>query len=82
MWMIPGVSVAVLNDTLLLPRYAPYGPDDIGDSFGTYHAVKGGDLNSGKANLAFVDGHVDWVHIGVENLDDAFRLAWPRREWP
>lgn len=82
MWMIPGVSVAVLNDTLLLPRYAPYGPDDIGDSFGTYHAIKGGDLNSGKANLVFVDGHVDWVHIGIENVDDAFRLAWPRREWP
>jgi len=82
MWMIPGVSVAVLNDTLLLPRYEPYGPEDIGDSFGTYHAVKGGDLNSGKANLVFVDGHVDWVHIGLENLDEAFRLSWPRREWP
>jgi prepilin-type N-terminal cleavage/methylation domain-containing protein/prepilin-type processing-associated H-X9-DG protein len=82
MWMIPGVSIAVLNDTLLLPRYPPYGPEDIGDSFATYHAAKAGDLNSGKANLVFVDGHVDWIHIGVENLDDAFRLAWPRREWP
>ncbi|HUT29385.1 MAG TPA: type II secretion system protein [Sedimentisphaerales bacterium] len=82
MWMIPGVSIAVLNDTLLLPRYPPYGPEDIGDSFATYHAAKAGDLNSGKANLVFVDGHVDWIHIGAENVDEAFRFAWPRRESP
>ncbi|MHC4664861.1 MAG: type II secretion system protein [Planctomycetota bacterium] len=82
MWMNPGVSDAVLNDTVLLPRYPPYGLDDISDSFGTFHFTKGGDLTTGKANLVFVDGHVDTVHIGVNNLDDAFRLSWPKRYLP
>lgn len=80
--MNPGVTNAVLNDTILLPRYPPYELTDISDSFGTFHSTKGGGLTTGKANLVFVDGHIDSVHIGVNNLDDAFRLAWPKRYLP
>ena len=77
MWIIPGISDAVLNDTLLLFRYPPYRPEDISDSFGTYHSIKNGDLNSGKSNVVYADGHVDWVHIGPENSDEGFQMAWP-----
>jgi prepilin-type N-terminal cleavage/methylation domain-containing protein/prepilin-type processing-associated H-X9-DG protein len=77
MWIIPGISDAVLNDTLLLFRYPPYRPEDISDSFGTYHSMKNGDLSSGKSNVVYADGHVDWVHIGPENSDEGFRMAWP-----
>jgi prepilin-type N-terminal cleavage/methylation domain-containing protein/prepilin-type processing-associated H-X9-DG protein len=82
MWVNPGVSDAVLNDTVLLSRYPPYELADVSDSFGTFHSAKGGDLTTGKANLVFVDGHVDSVHIGADDLDEGFRLAWPKKYLP
>ena len=72
MWEIPSLSTAVLNDTVLLSRYPPYEPDNISDTFGTFHSAKGGDLTTGTANVVFVDGHVGSVHIGADNIDDGF----------
>lgn len=82
MWEIPSLSTAVLNDTVLLSRYPPYEPDNISDTFGTFHSAKRGDLTTGTANVVFVDGHVGSVHIGADNIDDGFRLAWPRKSLP
>jgi prepilin-type N-terminal cleavage/methylation domain-containing protein len=49
MWLRPGCDW-VLNDNALC--------GDGRDWFGTYHNIKGGDLNSGNVNAVFVDSHV------------------------
>lgn len=77
-WPIPGMTDAVLNDTVLLTRYPPYDQEDISDAFGTFHRTTDGDLTTGRANLVFVDGHVDSVHIGINDIDKAFELSWPK----
>lgn len=82
MWTTPGVTDAVLNDTVMLSRYPPYDPEDISDTFGTMHSTKGGDLSTGYANLLYVDGHVDWIHIGKDDIDEAFELSWPKSYLP
>lgn len=78
MWATPGLTDSVLNDTVMLNRFPPYGLTDISDTFGTMHSSQGSDLTSGYANLVFVDGHVDRVHIDKQNIDQAFSLSWPK----
>jgi prepilin-type N-terminal cleavage/methylation domain-containing protein len=56
MWLRPG-CVWVLNDNALC--------GDGRDWFGTFHATKGGDLNSGTANAIFVDAHVEEVRSAL-----------------
>ena len=63
-------------------RYPPYDPEDISDTFGTMHSTKGRDLSTGYANLLYVDGHVDWIHIGKDDIDEAFELSWPKSYLP
>lgn len=82
MWPFPGLTDSVLNDTVMLTRYPPYDLPDISDTFGTFHSTIGDDLTTGSANLLFVDGHVDRVHIGLDDADRAFRLSWPKRYRP
>ncbi len=82
MWPVPGLTDSVLNDTVLLSRYYPFRPEDISDTFGTFHTTKGGDWTTGKANLVFVDSHVDSIHIGVNNKDDGFKVSWPKKVIP
>ncbi|MHC4524962.1 MAG: type II secretion system protein [Planctomycetota bacterium] len=82
MWPIPGLTDSVLNDTVMLSRYPPYETVDISDMFGTLHRARGSDLTTGSANLVFVDGHVESVHIGDEDIDKAFRLSWPKSRIP
>ena len=76
MWTIPGLTRAVLNDNFLIISSL----DNLSssDSFATYHNPPGGDLDKGSANLVFVDGHVELVHVGVENAEDGYKLAWPK----
>ena len=77
-WLIPGLTGDVLNDTnLSIADSSPWV-----DSFATYHKAPRGDLDAGSANVVFVDGHVGSVHIGADNIDDGFRLAWPRKSLP
>src|SRR3989304_4666197 len=51
------------------------------DNYATFHNTSGGLPNNGGANLVYLDGHVDFLRRG-NNLDDGFRLAWPKKELP
>jgi len=77
MWLRPGCSW-VLNDNALCP--------DGRDWFGTFHATKSGDLNSGTANAVFVDAHVEKVRSALkENPSDKSDMEWGKFEkygWP
>lgn len=81
MWVIPGMDVAVLNDTNLWIG-APYNRDY--DFFGTFHNAPGGDLDKGTCNAVFVDGHVEQLDLKYKTLKElrekAWKVAWPA--WP
>ena len=78
-WPIEGLSTYVLNNNNLYLRpinnVIP-GPSDTGiqlyNNIATYHRIKGADLNSGIANIVFVDGHV-----GTGHADNGYHLAMP-----
>ena len=79
MWPIPGLSNAVLNDTALYVN-----PNGTADWFATYHNPPGGDEDNtkGSANVVFLDGHVELVHLGVgvdDVLEKGYKLALPKR---
>jgi prepilin-type processing-associated H-X9-DG protein len=73
MWTIDGLTDEVLNDNCLCVG--------AGDGFATYHNTPGGDLNEGSANVLFLDGHVDLVHVGLENVEDGFKISVPNDRW-
>lgn len=50
------------------------------DNFATFHNTPG-DRDRGSANVVMVDGHVELVRR-VEDLDEGFRLCWPKKELP
>ena len=50
------------------------------DNFATYHNTPG-NRDKGSANVVMVDGHVELVRR-VEDLDEGFRLCWPKKELP
>lgn len=67
-WTIPGVSSLPLNNNILwIQRGNPF------NNIATYHKTKGSDLNSGVANVVFVDGHVDSALA-----EDSYDIAYPR----
>jgi prepilin-type N-terminal cleavage/methylation domain-containing protein/prepilin-type processing-associated H-X9-DG protein len=68
-WTIPGISTLPLNNNILYTRDG----DNPWNSIATYHKTKGGDLDSGVANIVFVDGSV-----GTGLAEDSFELAYPR----
>jgi len=80
MWLRPGCSW-VLNDNALCP--------DGRDWFSTYHSTMSGDLNSGTANLVFVDAHVEEIRSAL-GKDPSYRedmefnkfekYGWPKKE--
>lgn len=78
MWPTEGVTNSVLNDTVLLTRYPPYSSSDISDTLGTFHLTRGSNLSSGKANLLYIDGHVDSYNAGRKDVDEIFALSWPK----
>jgi len=49
--------------------------NDSWNNIATYHNTKGGDLNSGVANVVFIDGHVDSALA-----KDSFEIAYPNYE--
>jgi len=68
-WTTPGVNRLPLNNNMLfIQKTNPW------NNLASYHKTKGGDLNSGVANVVFVDGHVDWAMA-----KDGYDLAYPRR---
>jgi prepilin-type processing-associated H-X9-DG protein len=62
MWIREGCNY-VLNDNAICP--------DGRDWFGTYHSTKSRNLNRGKANVVFVDGHVEEVSSALKDEDPA-----------
>jgi prepilin-type N-terminal cleavage/methylation domain-containing protein/prepilin-type processing-associated H-X9-DG protein len=68
-WTIPGISTLPLNNNILYIREG----NNPWNSIATYHKTKGGDLNSGVANIVFVDGSV-----GTGLAKDSYELAYPR----
>jgi prepilin-type N-terminal cleavage/methylation domain-containing protein/prepilin-type processing-associated H-X9-DG protein len=78
MWTRPPVCIYVLNDNALC--------GDGRDWFGTFHGMKGGDLDSGTVNAVFVDAHVEQVRsaLGEDQTDKSQmeqgkneKFAWP-----
>jgi len=79
-WPIEGLSTYVLNNNNLYLRpinNAIPGPGVTGiqlyNNLATFHKTHGSDLNSGIANIAFVDGHV-----GIGNAQNGYHLGMPR----
>lgn len=68
-WAIPGLSTYALNNNILY-----LAEDDSLDCLGTYHKTSSSDLNSGAANIAFVDGSV-----GTGEAKDGYTLSYPGR---
>ncbi len=66
-WTIPGLSRYPLNNNNLLIQQT-----NSWNNIATYHRAKGNDLNSGVANVVFVDGHVDSALA-----EESYRIARP-----
>ena len=82
MWLRPGCEW-VLNDNALC--------GDGRDWFGTFHGAKGGNWDSGHANVVFVDAHVDHITSALKkDQNDKSEMefgsyeknAWPLRTRP
>jgi prepilin-type N-terminal cleavage/methylation domain-containing protein/prepilin-type processing-associated H-X9-DG protein len=67
-WTIPGLSLYAINNNILWIGENPI------DCLATYHQTKGSDLNSGIANIVFVDGSV-----GTGLAENGYELSYPRR---
>ncbi|RPJ38797.1 MAG: hypothetical protein EHM35_03715, partial [Planctomycetaceae bacterium] len=75
-WAIEGYSDAPFNDT----HFTVGNQARLIDNYATFHNASG-NLDEGGANIVFVDGHVD-LFRRVKNLDEGFRLVWPKKELP
>lgn len=75
-WIIPGYSIAPFNDTHFTVGHRVRQIDN----YATFHNTPG-DRDRGGANIVMVDGHVELLRR-VEDLDEGFRLAWPKKEMP
>ncbi len=78
MWTRPGNS-AVLNDNALCAMNC--------DWLGTFHGASAKNLDAGRTNLVFVDGHVDTDKsaLGPAGLNDKSRMEFGEFEiygWP
>jgi prepilin-type N-terminal cleavage/methylation domain-containing protein/prepilin-type processing-associated H-X9-DG protein len=69
-WGIKGLSGAGINDNNLRAW-----PNNTTDCFATFHRPKGRGLDTGYANAAFVDGHVEAVSAYPPG--NTFELSWP-----
>jgi prepilin-type N-terminal cleavage/methylation domain-containing protein/prepilin-type processing-associated H-X9-DG protein len=75
-WTIEGYSDYPFNDTHFTVGHRVRQIDN----YATFHNTPG-DRDRGGANVVMVDGHVElWRR--VEDLDEGFRLCWPRKELP
>ena len=80
MWLRPGCNY-VLNDNCLCPNGV--------DWYATFHGTSSGNLNSGTANVVFVDSHVEEVRsaLGDDPADTSNmefgkfeKYGWPHKE--
>jgi len=76
-WTIEGYSNYPFNDT----HFTVGNWTRQIDNYATFHNPPGGDLDRGSASIVFVDGHVENLPR-VEDLDEGFRLAWPKKGLP
>ncbi len=75
-WCVPAYSSHGLNDNaIVMGNYD--NPTHLVDAIGSFHASPGGDLNDGKSNVVFVEGHVALHHIS-----ETKELTWPRNLRP
>jgi len=72
-WTIPGVNILPLNNNMLFIRKNDGEGGNSWNAIASYHKTKGGDLNSGVANVVFVDGSVDSALA-----KDGYELAYPK----
>ena len=79
-WTIEGLSTYVLNNNNLYLAPMNGGAPAPGvtgtqlyNNIATYHKTKGSDLDSGVANIVFVDGHVD-----TGNAENGYHLGMPK----
>jgi len=75
-WTIPDYSDYPFNDT----HFTVGNKTRQIDNYATFHNASG-DLDKGGTNLVYLDGRVDFMRR-VTNLDDGFRVAWPKKEMP
>ena len=75
-WTIEGYSNYPFNDT----HFTVGNWTRQIDNYATFHNAPG-DLDKGGANIVFVDGHVE-ILPRVSDLDEGFRLAWPKKNLP
>ena len=68
LWTIDGLSLYALNNNIFYTRKT-----DSYDCLATYHQYNGGDMNTGHANIVFVDGSV-----GMGDAKDSYRLCLPK----
>ena len=66
-WTISGLSIYALNNNILWIQETAF------DCLGTYHKTRGSDLDSGVANVVYVDGSVD-----IANAVNGYKLCYPR----
>lgn len=72
LWVIQGVSLCTFNDSVLIVTWSPSDSLPFCDCIGSFHQTSPGDLNGGRANVVFVDGHVE-----AAEPEESFVLSWP-----
>jgi prepilin-type N-terminal cleavage/methylation domain-containing protein/prepilin-type processing-associated H-X9-DG protein len=75
-WTIEGYSNYPFNDT----HFTVGNWSRQIDNYATFHNAPG-DIDKGGTNIVFVDGHVE-ILPRVSDLDEGFRLAWPKKDLP
>jgi prepilin-type N-terminal cleavage/methylation domain-containing protein/prepilin-type processing-associated H-X9-DG protein len=75
-WTIKGYSNYPFNDT----HFTVGNWTRQIDNYATFHNAPG-NLDRGGANIVFADGHVELLPR-VSDLDEGFRLAWPKKGLP
>ena len=68
-WPIDGLSQYGLNNNIM---WVQKDPASSYDCLGTFHQTKGSDLDSGSANIVFVDGS-----LGSGYARDSYKLCYP-----
>ncbi len=69
LWTIEGLSNYCLNNNIFYTS-----KDIIYDCLATYHQAQGSNINTGIANIVFVDGSV-----GTGHAEESYQLALPKR---
>ncbi|MGA2092535.1 MAG: H-X9-DG-CTERM domain-containing protein [Sedimentisphaerales bacterium] len=89
-WLKAPLSTKALDDTALLITPTPQAKD----CFATYHGASSGDQSRGGGNVAFLDGHVEFVRVegqlrkNMHGVSDSYEpagnmaMGWARKTPP